>query len=94
MDRRDAGIRRHFTEKKCAPDIADERNRRAGHDKQCSAPESHPVKFAKEKRDHEGRLERAHAGAGIVDPDPTGTQFDDVAVLHGERADEIQNLGW
>ena len=57
MNRRDPGVRGHFTEKKRAPDVTDERNGRAGHDKQHSAPESHPVKFAKEKRDHEGRLE-------------------------------------
>jgi hypothetical protein len=57
MNRRDAGIRRHFTEKKRATNVTDERNRRPGHDKQRSPPDSHPVKFAKEKRDHEGRLE-------------------------------------
>ena len=57
MNRRDAGIRGHFTEKKRATNVTDERNRHAGYDKQRSAPESHPVKFAEEKRDHEGRLE-------------------------------------
>ena len=57
MNRRDAGIRRYFTKKKRATNVTDKRNRRAGQDEQRSPPDSHPVKFAKEKRDHEGGLE-------------------------------------
>src|ERR1041384_1973804 len=92
MDRYEPGIGRYLTEKERAPEVTDESNHHSGGDKQYSPSTVHPVKFAKEKRDHEGRLKRADARAGIVDSHLTGRQLDHVAVLNGEGAEQVENL--
>ena len=89
-DRSDAVAGGDFTEEKSAPDVAEERDHRAGDDEQHALRKSHPIKRPEKKRDHECRLERADAGAGVIDSDLAGAELDHISVLHRERADEIQ----
>ena len=47
------------------------------------------VEFAEKKRNHERGLQRTHTGAGVIDADHAGAEFDHVIVCERNSADGI-----
>ena len=92
LDRLEAVLGPEINEQKRADEVAKEGEERAGDDQDDAAQNREPIEFSEENRDHEGGLQRADAGAGFIDPDKTGADFDDVAHLHGWDADRGEEL--
>src|SRR6266513_4707396 len=74
-----------------AHEIADKSEDAAGDNKKDAAPQVERVKFAEEKRDHQRRLQRADAAAGLFDSDKARANLDDIAVLKCGSTSDVQH---
>src|SRR5947209_4906317 len=73
-------------------EIAEKREEGAANYQDEPAQDREPIKFAEKKRHHEGRLERTNPGAGLIDSNETGTDFDNVAELHRRDPDGCEDF--
>src|SRR6202008_2583602 len=89
MNRGDASLCSQPDEKESANQVAKECEEGAGNNQGNTTQERKFVKFSQEKGDHEGGLQRSDAGAGFVDADKPGADFDDVAQLDGGNSDRV-----